>query len=114
MEDRIYLTVAKNLEDDIISGAVREGDAAPSTNALAERFGINPATAAKGVSRLSDEGYLTKRRGIGLFVVPGARDAILEHRRREFREVLLRALLDEAHKLSISRRDMVAMIMAME
>lgn len=114
MEDRIYLAVAKSLEDEIISGAVREGGAAPSTNALAERFGINPATASKGVARLSEAGYLTKKRGVGLFVVPGAREAILERRRKEFRETLVGEMLGEARKLGITKRDLVAMIMAHE
>lgn len=114
MEDKVYMAVAKSLEDDIISGAVREEDAVPSTNVLAQRFGINPATVAKGVSMLSNEGYLSKKRGVGLFVVQGAREALLERRKREFREVVLFNLLTEAHKLGISRRDLVAMILAYE
>ena len=44
----------------------------PSTNELARAFNINPATAAKGVNRLVEEGLLYKRRGIGMFVAPGA------------------------------------------
>lgn len=112
MDDRIYLTVARSLENDILSGSVREGDMAPSTNALAERFGINPATVAKGVALLSGEGYLRKRRGVGLFVSEGAREAILERRKREFRENGLPGLLDEARRLGISKNDLVAMIMA--
>ena len=45
----------------------------PSTNELARAFNINPATAAKGVNRLVEEGLLYKRRGIGIVCCPPAR-----------------------------------------
>ena len=45
----------------------------PSTNEFAAYHRINPATAAKGINLLVDDGILEKRRGIGMFVVPGAR-----------------------------------------
>ena len=112
MEDRIYLVVSKDLEDEIISGATREGELAPSTHKLAARYGVNPATVAKGVSRLAAAGYLAKKRGVGLLVAPGARDAILERRRKEFRETLSGVTLAEARKLGITKTDLVAMIMA--
>ena len=48
----------------------------PSTNELAAFHRINPATAAKGLNQLVAEGILYKKRGIGLFVTDGARDAL--------------------------------------
>jgi len=111
MEERMYIAISRDLEDEIISGMVKEGEAAPSTHVLAARYGINPATVAKGVSRLATAGYLTKRRGVGLFVAPGARDAIIERRRKEFRETLSGVTMAEARKLGIAKTDLVAMIM---
>lgn len=112
MEDRLYLVIAKSLEDEIMSGVIKEGGAAPSTNTLAERFGANPATVAKGVSRLTEAGYLAKKRGVGLFVAAGAREAIIARRRKEFREELVHNTLGEARKLGITKMDLVAMIMS--
>ena len=47
-----------------------------STNQYAAFYRINPATAAKGFHQLIDEGVLYKRRGIGMFVSPDARDRL--------------------------------------
>ena len=48
-----------------------EGGRVPSTNQLAAFNQINPATAAKGINVLADDGLLEKRRGIGMFVATG-------------------------------------------
>ena len=74
----IYLQIARMLEDDILRGVYREEEQVPSTNELARAFRINPATAAKGINLLAASGVLYKRRGIGMFVAPGAEDAYQE------------------------------------
>ena len=112
MEDKVYLIIEKKLLDDILSGTLREGDMVPSTHQAAARFDVNPATAARGVSRLSEAGLLEKRRGIGLFVAPGARAAVAASRKARFREVLLPELLEEARRLGISRQELLALVMA--
>ena len=71
----IYLQIAQMLEDDILRGVYREEEQVPSTNELSRVYHINPATAAKGLNLLSAEGILYKRRGIGMFVAPGAEQA---------------------------------------
>ena len=50
-------------------------------NELAAFYRINPATAAKGINVLADDGLLEKRRGIGMFVATGARQRLLARRR---------------------------------
>lgn len=111
MEQRVYLQLARAIEDDILSGKLREGDPAPSTHQAAARFEVNPATAARGMSRLTEVGLLESRRGVGLFVAQGARDAIWNERRRVFREVTLVELVEEARKLGVSRQELIAMMM---
>ena len=63
----------------------------PSTNELAAFHRINPATAAKGVNQLVDDGILYKRRGIGMFVATGARGAAARAAPRRVRRQYLRA-----------------------
>ena len=109
-DEKIYTQVARSLEDDIISGLIREGEPVPSTHHYAAYFEINPSTAAKGVALLSAAGLLTKKRGIGLFVAEGAREQILERRREEFKKRTLASLLDEAARIGVSKRDLIAMI----
>ena len=112
--DKIYLKIAQALEDDILSGLIREDELVPSTNQYADFYKINPATVAKGVGLLHKDGILYKRRGVGLYVAEGAREKILEQRRNDFKEDYIAPLLAEAHKINISKRDLVAMLMAGE
>lgn len=75
-QNLIYQQIAQLLEDGILRGDYPADTPVPSTNELARAFNINPATAAKGVNRLVDEGLLYKRRGVGMFVAPGALQAL--------------------------------------
>lgn len=106
----IYLQIGEMIETDILRGILLEEEQAPSTNELARRFTINPATAGKGLNLLIDQGILYKRRGIGMFVAPGAREKILEKRRAAFLEGRLKELLMEAERLGITRDEIIRMI----
>ena len=64
----LFVQIAGRLAEDIADGALAEGERVPSTNELAAFYRINPATAAKGISMLTDDGLVEKRRGIGMFV----------------------------------------------
>ncbi len=85
-EKSIYLQISEMIENDILRDVLLEGEKVPSTNELAKFFKINPATAAKGVNLLVDEGILYKKRGIGMFVTDGAKENIKSKRRNAFYE----------------------------
>ena len=104
----IYLQIAQMLEDDILRGIYREEEQVPSTNELARVYHINPATAAKGINLLVDEGILYKKRGIGMFVSSGAKETIREKRRSQFYENYVSALIDEAKTLGITKDELIA------
>ena len=72
----LFLQIARAIENDIVDGLLAEEDQAPSTNEIAAFHRINPATALKGVNELVAGGVLYKKRGIGMFVATGARDAL--------------------------------------
>lgn len=97
----IYLQIARTIEDDILAGTLLPEAAAPSTNALARYYQINPATALKGVNLLTEEGILYKKRGVGMFVSEGAREKIIKKRRREFFDKQLPELIAQAKKLGV-------------
>ncbi len=61
----IYLQIAETIESDILKDILLEEEQVPSTNQFAKMLHINPATAAKGVNVLVDEGILYKKRGSG-------------------------------------------------
>src|SRR5215471_12362860 len=98
----IFLQIAERIENDIISGDLPEESQAPSTNQFASLYQINPATAAKGVNLLVDQGILYKKRGLGMYVAPGARARLLEKRREQFFERYVVTMLKEAERLGIT------------
>lgn len=106
----IFMQIAELIEGDIVSGALAEEAQAPSTNEFAAFYRINPATAAKGINKLVDEGILYKKRGIGMFVATGARTRLLERRREEFFLDYVQPLTREARKLGITADSLHTMI----
>ena len=108
----IFIQIAEQVENDIIDGALKENEQIPSTNEFAAFFRINPATALKGVNRLVDDGIVAKRRGIGMFVTPGARDRLIQRRRDEFSAEYLRPLIVEAEKLGIDIEELARLLRA--
>ena len=110
----IFLQIAEQIENSIIDGSLAEEAQVPSTNELAAFHRINPATAAKGVSQLVDDGILYKKRGIGMFVSSGARAKLRVRRREHFSDQFLRPMLAEANKLGLSAAEVKDMIDAWE
>ena len=110
----IYLQVSEMIETDILRGILLEEERVPSTNELAKQYTINPATAAKGINLLVDEGIVYKKRGIGMFVAEGAKEHIIEKRRDAFYENYVKSLLEEAKSLGISSEQLVEMIRSHE
>ncbi len=106
----LFTQIAERLSEDIAEGVLAEGERVPSTNELAAYYRINPATAAKGISLLIDDGLLEKRRGIGMFVAEGARARLLAARRRQFAERYVEPLIAEASRLGIDTDELVALI----
>jgi len=106
----IFVQIAERIEDDIIAENLPEETQVPSTNQFAAFYHINPATAAKGVNLLVDQGILYKKRGIGMFVATGARDKLIEQRKEQFYEQYVVTMVREASRLGISKEQLMAMI----
>jgi GntR family transcriptional regulator len=106
----LFVQIAEQLADDIVDGVLAEGARAPSTNELAAFYRINPATAAKGINMLVDDGVLEKRRGIGMFVADGAQEQLRARRRKQFAEEYLDPMLAEAGRLGIDTDTLVTLI----
>jgi DNA-binding transcriptional regulator YhcF (GntR family) len=106
----LFVQIAERLAEDIADGGLAEGARVPSTNELAAYYQINPATAAKGINMLAADGLLEKRRGIGMFVAGGARNRLLEDRRKRFAERHIDPLVAEASRLGIDADELIALI----
>lgn len=108
----LFTQIAELLTEEIAEGVLLEGDRVPSTNELAAYHRINPATAAKGINMLIDHGLLEKRRGIGMFVAPGARAKLLDDRRKRFAARYVEPMLAEAKRLGLGNEELLDLIHA--
>ena len=106
----LFVQIAGQLADDIVDGQLPEGTRVPSTNELAAFYRINPATAAKGINMLVEEGVLEKRRGIGMFVAAGAREQLLAVRRKLFAEQYVDPMVAEANRLGIDSDTLMSLV----
>lgn len=106
----LFVQIAELVAADIASGVLGEGDRAPSTNELAAFHRVNPATAGKGVNLLVDRGLLIKRRGLGMFVAPGARERLLEERRGRFVDDFVTPMLIEAGRIGLDRAEVLQLV----
>jgi GntR family transcriptional regulator len=97
----IYQQIADQIRTDVLHGTLEEDQQIMSTNQYAELFRINPATAAKAFQELVDDGILYKRRGIGMFVAPGARDTLRAQRRERFFTEVVDPMVVEAQAIGI-------------
>ncbi|MFC0582084.1 GntR family transcriptional regulator [Micrococcoides hystricis] len=110
-DDRpLFQQLADKITAGILSGEYAEGTAVPSINELAAFYRINPATANKAVNLLVALHVIEKRRGIGMFVLAGARQRLLAARRQEFALTYIEPLLNEADRLGISLDELIDLI----
>lgn len=72
----VYLRLRGMLAIQIIEGKYQEGDQLPSVRAFAAQTGTNPLTVAKAYQTLQDDGHVLVKRGVGMFVAPGAVQAL--------------------------------------
>lgn len=103
----IYLQIAAQIKNDIVTGTLAEDEQVMSTNQYASFYRINPATAAKGFAQLVDEGVLYKKRGIGMFVAPNARDLLRTGRQESFFAEVVDPMIREAEAIGIPLADVV-------
>jgi GntR family transcriptional regulator len=68
----------------MLDGLLKEGDPLPSVRNVAAEYRINPLTVLKAFQALVDEGLVEKRRGLGMFMMTGARNRLLEGERQRF------------------------------
>ena len=80
----IYRQLHQRVVAMILDGALNEGDPLPSVRQVAADFQINPLTVSKAYQELVDEQLVEKRRGLGMFVIEGARAALLKSERERF------------------------------
>jgi DNA-binding transcriptional regulator YhcF (GntR family) len=110
----IYRQIAAAIERDILNGTLQEEEQVMSTNQYAAFYRINPATAAKAFQGLVDGGVLYKRRGIGMFVSPGAREVLRQQHRLRFFSEAVDPMVAEAKAIGIPLVEIINHLRARE
>ena len=72
----VYVRLREVIADAILAGKYGDGDSLPSVRALAAEEQANPLTVAKAYQSFQDDGYVEVRRGVGMFVLPGAAEKL--------------------------------------
>ena len=103
----IYIQMADRLCDDILAGTYSDDDRVPSVREYAVSLKVNTNTAVKAYDQLARDGIIYNRRGLGYFVTPGARDSIMQARRKAFLDTTLPSLFRDMRLLGIGIDDIV-------
>ena len=83
-EKPVYVRLRETIADSILAGKYTDGDPLPSVRAFAAEQQANPLTVAKAYQGFQDEGLIVVRRGVGMFVAPGARTRLRDSERTRF------------------------------
>jgi GntR family transcriptional regulator len=106
----IYRQLADQVKADVVSGTLDGDEQVMSTNQYAAYYRINPATVAKAFQQLVDEQVLYKKRGIGMFVSPTARDTLRAQRRERFFSDVVDPMVAEAKAVGVPIGEVLARI----
>ena len=106
-EKPVYVRLREVIADAILAGRFSDGDPLPSVRALAAEEGANPLTVAKAYQGFQDEGLIVVKRGVGMFVAPGARGRLRESERASFIRQEWPAIRERMKRLGIEADDLM-------
>ncbi len=113
-KEPIYHQLRDRLVELILEGALQEGDPVPSVRQIASDQRINPITVSKALQIMVEEGLIEKRRGLGMFVLTGARQALQEQEKEKFLLEEWPALLKRIHRLGLQPGQLIAQLQQAE
>ena len=108
----VYLRLRDVIAADILDGRFADGDPLPSVRALAAEHAVNPLTVAKAYQTFQDEDLIVVKRGVGMFVAPGAAARLKESARKEFLEQRWPMIAAHMRRLDLDVEDLVERALA--
>jgi GntR family transcriptional regulator len=104
----IYRQLRDRVVAMILDGALKEGDPLPSVRNVAADYRVNPLTVLKGYQQLVDEQLVESRRGLGMFVIAGARERLLRAERERFLAELWPRVHATIQRLGLTLEELLA------
>ncbi len=102
----IYRQIVDQVARAIAGGALAAGDELPSVRAVAQQYVVNPMTVSKAYSLLEQQGFVERRRGVGMIVL--ARETAATTDRLALLQPALAHAAQVSQQLGIAREDAVA------
>jgi GntR family transcriptional regulator len=103
----VYVRLREIIADAILAGKYSDGDPLPSVRALAAEEQANPLTVAKAYQGFQDEGLIVVKRGVGMFVAPGARARLSDSERSRFLNEEWPEIRARMHRLGIDPASLI-------
>ena len=80
----IYLQIYDTICDQVLSGALVPDGRIPSVREYGAQLGVNPNTIMRTYEKLTTDGIIYNKRGLGFFISQDAREKVLEYKKTEF------------------------------
>lgn len=80
----IYLQIYDTICDQVLSGALVQDGRIPSVREYGAQLGVNPNTIMRTYEKLTTDGIIYNKRGLGFFISQDAREKVLEYKKTEF------------------------------
>ena len=103
----IYLQICDNICEKILSGELQPEARIPSVREYGADIGVNPNTVMRSYEKLTNEGIIFNRRGIGYFISPDAHKTVLEAQKKDFLENELPQILKRMKRLGIDPKEVL-------
>lgn len=97
----IYRQLKERIVRMILEEIVKPGECLPSVRQIAAEFQLNPITVSRAYQELVDENIIEMKRGLGMFVLEGAKDSLLTSERDRFLNEEWPAMLERIARLGI-------------
>jgi GntR family transcriptional regulator len=102
----VYIRLREIISASILDGMFRDGDMLPSVRAFAAQQGANPLTVAKAYQSFQDDGLVTVKRGVGMFVADGATRRLRALEKAHFLEKIWPPVAAQMRRIGVSLSDL--------
>lgn len=110
----IFVQICDSITERILNGKLSPGERISSVREYGAEIGVNPNTVMRSYERLTTEGVIYNKRGIGFFIAEDAIEKILAKERKEFLEKELPEVCKRAKLLKIDPEEITRIVYSLK